>query len=448
MSQATRILLALIVGLGLGILTAAEAAGWAERAATLFQPIGTAWLNGLRMTIIPLIVALLITGIAVSAQAARASRLTARAVMLIAALLVTSSVTAAVLTPALLAAFPMPAAAAEALRSALRGTEPVGDVPAFADFIASIIPTNPVDAAANDSILPLIIFTTVFAFAILKLPKEPRDRLTGFFAALQEAMLVIIGWVLWLAPIGVFALAYVVGARAGAAAFGALLHYILIVSAVGIAVSLLAYPLAVFGGRIPFMTYVKGVAPAQAIAISTQSSLASLPIMLRKSEDMGVPEASAGVVLPLAVAIFRVTGPCMNLAVAIYVAHWFGIELSAWQLAIGVAAASLTTLGAVSLPGQVSFVTSIAPISLAMGVPVEPLALLIAVETLPDIVRTVGNVMMDVSVTATASRLSEEGPAGDAGSADPAPDAGGNRAQGDVGPGGGQPHRGAAGDNA
>ena len=112
--------------------------------------------------------------------------------------------------------------------------------------------------------------------------------------------------------------------------------------------------------------------PAQAVAISTQSSLVSLPAMLKGVNALGVPPATADLVMPVAVAIFRATGPSMNLAVAIYVAHWMGIELTPWALAAGVAAAATTTIGAVSLPGTVSFVTSIAPISIAMGVPVEP----------------------------------------------------------------------------
>jgi Na+/H+-dicarboxylate symporter len=105
----------------------------------------------------------------------------------------------------------------------------------------------------------------------------------------------------------------------------------------------------------------------------------------------------------MAVAIFRATGPAMNLGVALYIAYWFGLELSPTQIAIGVAAGATTTLGAVSLPGSVSFVSSIAPICLAMGVPVEPLGLLIAVETFPDIFRTLGNVTMDMAVTATVA---------------------------------------------
>ena len=99
----------------------------------------------------------------------------------------------------------------------------------------------------------------------------------------------------------------------------------------------------------------------------------------------------------------------MNLAVAIYVAHVFGIQLGPVQLAAGVAAAAITTMGAVSLPGSISYVSSIAPIAAAMGVPIEPLALLVAVETLPDLVRTLGNVTMDTAVTATIARRSGDG---------------------------------------
>ena len=121
--------------------------------------------------------------------------------------------------------------------------------------------------------------------------------------------------------------------------------------------------------------------------------------MLQKSEELGVPESTAGLVLPMAVALLRVTGPAMNLAVALYVANWFGVTLGPVQWVIAIMVAVLTSMGAVSLPGQVSFFTSIAPICIAIGAPIEPLALLVAVETLPDIFRTLGNVQMDVALT-------------------------------------------------
>jgi Na+/H+-dicarboxylate symporter len=408
MSQATRILLALAVGLALGIGAAAASPDFATGAASLADPIGNLWLNGLRMTIVPLLVALLVTGIAQTAEAAKAGKIAARALAWIITLMTLSAIAGAVLTPLFLSIAPMPEASAAALRNALTTTSPVGEVPPFADFLRSIVPTNPVSAAASDAILPLIIFTSVFAFAVTRLPVQPRTTLTSFFSALADAMIIVIEWVLKLAPIGVFALAFVVGARSGAAAFGAVLHYILLVASIGVVVSLFAYPLAMLGGRVPLGRFAREIAPVQALAISTQSSLACLPIMLKKSEALGVPERTAGIVLPLAVALLRATGPAMNLAVALYVASWFGVEVGPAQYAVAILAAVLTSMGSVSLPGQVSFVTAIAPICLLIGAPIEALAILIAVEVLPDIVRTLGNVMMDVAVTTTVSRQAGE----------------------------------------
>ncbi|HYN46185.1 MAG TPA: cation:dicarboxylase symporter family transporter [Allosphingosinicella sp.] len=406
LSQPARILLALVVGLGAGIASLFFGGASTARATAIAEPIGGLWLNALQMTIVPLVVALLITGIAASAQAARASRLATRALILFVVLLWISALAAALLTPMFLNLFPLPAESAAALREALTSATMVGEAPSFADFIRSIVPTNPVAAASESAILPLIVFVTIFAFALTRVPAAPRKTLVGFFQAIADTMLVVIGWVLWIAPVGVFALAYVVGARAGGAAFGALAHYVLIVTGVGVVIWLAAWPLALFGARLSPVRFTRAVAESQALAFSTQSSLACLPAMLRGAGALGVPVAASGVVLPMAVAIFRATGPAQNLAVAIYIAYWFGIELTPMHMALGIAAAATTTMGAVGIPGQASFVTSIAPICLAMGLPIEPLALLIAVEVLPDLVRTLGNVSMDVAATAVVAKRS------------------------------------------
>jgi len=404
MSQAARILAALALGLLLGIVTAHQA--WAPRAADLVEPVGQIWLRGLQMTIVPLVVALLVTGIAEGAQAARGSRIASRSFMLMWAILWFSAIFAALFVPLLLRLFPMGTAAADSLRAALSTAKPVDTVPGFGDFLRSIVPSNPVAAAASDQILPLVVFATLFAFALTRIEASGREQVVGLFRAVAEAMIVIVNWLLWLGPIGVFTLAYVVGVRAGGGAFGALLHYIAIVSSVGIVIWGLAYVLAVAGARLPLGGFARAVAPAQAVAFSTQSSLATLPAMLRSSERLGVPVSASGVTLPLAVALFRATGPGMNMAVVLYIANWYGMSLSPATIAMGVVVAAITTFSAISLPGQVSFVTNTAPIALAMGVPLEPLALLIAVETVPDLFRTVGNVTMDVAVAATVARRS------------------------------------------
>jgi Na+/H+-dicarboxylate symporter len=307
------------------------------------------------------------------------------------------------LLPLLLKLFPLSSAAAEGLRHGLGGTPGTGPSPSFADFLLSLIPTNPIAAAAETAILPLIVFTTIFAFAITRVGTAERAILSGLFKALGDAMLVVIGWVLALAPIGVFALGYALAVKAGVSAFGGLLHYVLMLSAIGTATILLGLLLAVLAARIPLPRFLRAMVPTFAVALSTQSSLASLPAMLRATADIGVDPKKADVVLPLAVALFRFTSPAMNLAVVVYVAWLFGISLSPWAMAVGLAVALAAALSSVSLPGSISFVTSIAPIAIAMGVPVAPLGLLVAVETFPDIFRTIGNVIADVAATKFAA---------------------------------------------
>ena len=418
-TNSARILLALALGLALGILSAGTR--WSEGAITVASFVGNMWLNALKMTIIPLIVGLLITGIVQTAEAARAGRVTARAVIWFLVLLWGSTLFCAFYIPAILSIFPIPQESAAALKAALSGADKVEEVPTIFDFLRGLIPTNVFKAAVEDGILPIIIFTTMFAFAMTKINRDYRQSLATFFAALTDAMVVMIHWILLVGPLGVFGLAYVVAAQTGAQALGALAHYVAVVSSMGILVFLFAYVFAVLVARIPLGRFAKAVIPAQVVAISTQSSLASLPAMLRGTEMLGVRRQIADVVLPLAVALYRATSPSMNLAVAFYVAHWYGIEITPAMLIAGVATAALTTMGSVSLPGTVSFVASIAPICIAMGLPVEPLALLIAVETIPDIFRTVGNVTMNVGLTAAIDRQS----AGDLPASDlPADDAG------------------------
>lgn len=214
----------------------------------------------------------------------------------------------------------------------------------------------------------------------------------------------VIAWVLWIAPLGVFALAFSVGSIAGAAAFGALAHYVVLVSALGATMLVAGYVVAVLAGRLPLAAFARAEIPPQSLAISTRSSLACLPLMLAASRTLGVRDRTANIVLPLAVALFRPTGPAMNVGVAIYIAHWLGIEPSLANVIAAVAVGAIISIGSVSLPGEVGFIATIAPIAMALGVPIAPLALLVAVEMIPDIFRTVGNVTMDVAVTAAVDR--------------------------------------------
>ena len=157
-------------------------------------------------------------------------------------------------------------------------------------------------------------------------------------------------------------------------------------------------------------------APVAAVAISTRSSLASLPAMLEAAKTLQVPPRVSAMVLPLAVSVFRITSPVANLAVALYCASLFGVHPTLAQYVAGAALAVAISLAAVGLPGEVTFFASIVPICSAMGIPVGALPLLVAVETIPDIFRTIGNVTADVGITASLarSRAAEAMLAGDA----------------------------------
>jgi Na+/H+-dicarboxylate symporter len=316
---------------------------------------------------------------------------------------------AAIVVPALLAAWPIPQAAVGALSGG--GAPDPGKVPGFGQILEAMVPSNIFAAAAEGAMLPVVVFASLFALAMTRIAAAPRTTLLSFFEGLAAAMMVIVGWVLMLAPIGVLGLAIALGAKTGADAIGGLAHYIVVVSTAGFVVLVSAYLIAMVLGRRSLGAFARAMLPVQAVAISTQSSLACLPAMLAASRRLGVREATADFVLPLAVAIFRATSPAMNMGVAIYAAHLTGTPLSIWALGAGVLVAFLVSLSSVSLPGTLSFVVSVGPIAMAMGVPIAPLALLVAVEMLPDIMRTLGNATADVAVTTAVDRARGEDPA-------------------------------------
>lgn len=390
---------ALLAGLALG--WALSGSSMAETTGAIAGPLGSLWLRGLQMTIVPLVAALLVTGIVQMVATARAGPVARRTLLTFFAVLAVGTVFAALATPPLLEAFPIPGRAAAALAAEEAAAQPV---PGLGAFIESLVADNVIAAAAETAMLPLVVFFVALGVALTRLPQAQRDLMVGLFEALGNAMLIIIGWVLWLAPVGVSALALNVGLASRGDAFAALGHYVLIIAGLGFVVLLAGCALGVAGGRQSPPRFARAMVPSLAVAVSTQSSLASLPAMLQSSRMLGVRETTAEFVLPLAVALFRATGPVMNLGVAIYVAKLTGVNLTPSAIAAGVAVALLTTIASVSLPGAISFVTAIGPIAIAMGVPVEPLALLVAVEMLPDIMRTLGNVVMDVAVTATVDR--------------------------------------------
>lgn len=411
-----------IVGLAAGIAGGAAVDAYGDAsltdAARLVQAVGGLWLNALRMTVAPLVAALLVTGVASIADAAASGRTAVRALTAFAVLLVIAGVYVALAAPAALAFWPLDPAAAAALLKGASGAVAAGAPPPppaqgldVATFIRSLAPTNAIAAAANDAIVPLVTFSLALGFASTRLPSAQRDLLANLFRAISEAMIVIVQWVLLVAPVGVFALGLGVGLDAGLKAAGVLLQYVVIVSGVTLGSVGIAFLAAIFWAHVPVLRFLSAVTPVIGLAISTQSSLACLPAMVERTRDrLKAPESVVDLALPLAVAVFRITSPVANLSVVFFIAHAAGLHLDPATIAVGVLVALAVSVGAVGLPGQVSFYASIAPICLAMGVPTGPLGVLIAVEVIPDIFRTVGNVVAHMAATVIAGRGARPAP--------------------------------------
>lgn len=369
----------------------------------VIEALGQVWLNALRMTVIPLVFSLLVTGIVSIADAAATGRMAGRALLVFAVLLVSATVYAILAGLGLLQLWPIDSAAGAALLAGVPAdaAETVGaaaQTDGLQAFLASLAPANLIRAAAEDGVLAVVVFAIAFGFAASRVREDLRRPLATFFEAVAETMVVIVHWVLLAAPFGVFALALGVGLRAGLGVAGTLGHYVAIVCLSQIGLIALTFLIAVLWGRIRPARFARAAAPALVVAVSTQSSLASLPVMIERARDwLGVPQATAGLVLPLAVAVFRLTSPVANLAVCLYVAQLYGVEPSLPTLIAGGVTAFAVSIASVGLPGQVSFFAAIGPICLAMGLPLGVLPLLLAVEVIPDILRTVGNVTADLT---------------------------------------------------
>lgn len=399
-----RVAAALAVGLGAGVAARASGLGLAG-AIDLADAIGGVWLDLLRMTVVPLIASLLVVAVGQVSDAAATGRLAFRALALFAALLAGAAVYGIAATGLALAVWPVDPASVAALRAGVDpAAAPIAEAPALAPWLRSLVPTNPIAAAAGDEILPVVVFSALFGFGATRIPAELRGALLPVVDAVARALVAVVRGVLWAAPLGVFALGVGVGARAGIGVAAALLQYVAIVSTVAAGVVVAAFAVARVGG-VPVRRFAEAVGPVLVLAFSTQSSLACLPAMLARARDpLGVPERVAGLVLPLAVAVFRLTSPVANLAVVVFVAHVSGVSPSIGQLTSGAVVALAVSVGTVGLPGQVSFFSAVAPIGLAVGVPLDLLPVLLAVEVIPDLFRTMGNVAADLAVTAVLGR--------------------------------------------
>ena len=410
MKEGTRVLVGLGAGLAGGLVVAASHNAAMLGAADLVGPIGTLWVNAIRMTVIPLVVSLLITGVASASDISTIGRIGGRTLAVFFAMLVAATLVA---LPLGIGAFAwlshliterpdLPPGAAEAARSLAAGDTAVG----FSSWLTSLIPTNPVAAAASGAMLPLILFSLLLAVAIARSPAEGREVLLRFFRAVSDAMLVLVGWIVWLAPIGVFALMLPLGAHGGAGFAGAVGFYVVAYSVASVVFILLLYPILAFAVRVSVREFARALLPAQLIAFSSSSSIAALPALVRGAEeDLGLPTEVTGFVLPLAVSTFKLAAPVSWTFGALFVAWFYRVPLGVTAYATIAFAAIFLAFAAPGVPRGAFLM--LAPLFLAIGLPVEGIGILIAVDAIPDLFATVLNASGDLAATVLVAKTTD-----------------------------------------
>ncbi len=395
MSFTVRVIAGLVAGLLLGIIIPFTHSAWLLPLPDAVEPVGLLFISAIRMTVVPLVVATLMVGVASAGDGGNIGRLGGRSVLLFVVAVVVACVFAVACAFPLLGVVHIDPGVGATLRQGATANvrtaaDTVRDLPGFSRWLVELVPVTPFKAASDGAMLPLIVFSVAFGVALTRIGPGHRAAVVDVLRGVSDAMVWLVGWVLQFAPIGVFALAVPLASRMGLAAAGALAWYIAILSAVAAAFSLLLYPITVGLGRVTLGRFAKAAAPAQAVAFTSRSSLAALPASLEGARDLGLSDSLAGFFLPLAASMFRVGGAIAQVVGVLFLARLYGVALGASQLATVVVVSAVTSFTIPGIPAGAIIV--MAPVLASVGVPAEGIGILLGVDTIPDMFRTLANV--------------------------------------------------------
>ncbi|HEX4439095.1 MAG TPA: cation:dicarboxylase symporter family transporter [Thermoanaerobaculia bacterium] len=410
-SRTTGALLALAAGVAAGLALRGAPLPGSDRIVSFFAAIGQLWVAALRMTVLPLVVGLTLVAIVGAPRDDSVGRLGARSLALFVAMLLGAGILTFAAVAPTLSLFPVGPDTAAALRagtsvataSASPSSKAASDAATPGRWLLALIPANPFQAAAAGDILPILVFTVAFAVAASRLPAEQRALVGAVSRAVVEAMMVMIGWVLAVLPLGVFALCLDFASRLGLRVTGVIAAYVALLCAALIVATVLLYPLTAALGRVSLARFARAAAPAQAVAASTRSSLASLPALIEGGRrHLGLPDSATGFVLPLSVGVFKLNRTISSPLKLLFLAHVFGIRLELPQLAAFLALQIALSFSTAGIPSM-GTIRSI-PAYVAVGIPLEGVVILDAMEAIPDVFKTVINVTGDMSVATILSR--------------------------------------------
>ncbi|MCC6430644.1 MAG: dicarboxylate/amino acid:cation symporter [Gemmatimonadaceae bacterium] len=407
-SQAVQVSLGLVLGLGLGMLLAQDVipASTSARVVSLLEPIGTAWINAVRMTVIPLVVPLLIVGVAGSEDTRYTGSVGARAFGWFLALLVVCAAFSALVSPWLFQYLTLDPDATTRLRETAKIDLPPADALSLRSWILGLIPLNPVRAASDGALLPMVLFTLLYAFALGHVSDESRRTQVAFFRGMADAMLVVVRWILAIGWLGIFALAVALGQKLGASAIGAIGFYVAVLILLHLIATAGLYVLIGVTRRVPLTLFARALVPAQVVGFGARSSLASLPALVRGATDvLKLSPTATGFVLPLGVSVFKLTSALYWVVGALFIGKLYGIPLAASSIALVAASSVVLSFSTPGIPSGGMLLQ--APLYTAIGLPVEGIGIMIALDTIPDMFKTLLNVTADMAVGVMATRDGE-----------------------------------------
>ncbi|MCH9005202.1 MAG: dicarboxylate/amino acid:cation symporter [Proteobacteria bacterium] len=380
---------------------------------TMFNYIGTLFLNALRMIIVPLITSSIIVGVAGIGAGGNLGSLGGKTLLFYAtttlAAILLGLLVINVIQPGIVDGEParelLALEAPDIDVAATVGDKGVGDV---AEIFVRMIPTNVIKAAADGQMLGLIFFAILFGYFMTRLSHDYADPLFKFWDGLFHVMMKMTEWIMTFAPIGVFGLVGAVIAEAGLKATGPLAMFAI---AVLLALAIHAFGtlllLLRFVGRVKPIKTLIGASQAMLTAFSTASSSATLPVTMECVEDkIGVSNKTSSFVLPLGATVNMNGTALYECAAALFLAQAYGMDLTFGVQFTIVAIALMTSIGVAGVPS--ASLVAIAIILAAIGIPLEWLGVLMVFDRILDMCRTSINVWGDACCATIVARLEGE----------------------------------------
>ena len=395
------ILIGLALGLGLGVAASATGSPELLWAAQAVEPLGRVFLRAIQMVVIPLVAAVVFVGVGRIANLRELGRLGGLAVgffwvTTLPAILIGMGLMSLALN--FTAPVPPPTTAAD-LETA---------TPGVVDFLVNLVPSNPVQVAADGALLPLLIFVVLLGAATTTLPKEKQQTLTSFVETLGDALIKLMTWILWTAPVGVFGLAAPVIAQTGLAMLQNLAVFIVaVVVGLFILKGLVLLPLVRILGGVGPARFIRGTVGSYTVGFTTTTSVGTLPMMLQEAEKLGLSKETFTLVLPLAASINRPGSALFQSASLVFLAAMYGVPLDAGLIAAAVLAIFLASMTVAPVPS--ASIVSLVPALNVVGVPVAGLGILLGIDRVPDVFRSAANVIGHMAASTTVEGMTRRG---------------------------------------